>query len=169
MIPFLDPPGALSFNWSLTNTSAILVSALLGFFLQWSGALALGWVKVSYTLVLSLHFGFKGCVAEWFLKSKFCSIYCRATSAITHVVLGQFKTCVLLLGNYYIFGSNSGFISVGGAFVAIMGTSLYTYLNTRGQSLKTSSSSSALSEKKSRFSDLKDDDKNLEPYGSEAV
>nr|AAM62761.1 unknown [Arabidopsis thaliana] len=134
MIPFLDPPGALSFNWSLTNTSAILVSALLGFFLQWSGALALG-----------------------------------ATSAITHVVLGQFKTCVLLLGNYYIFGSNSGFISVGGAFVAIMGTSLYTYLNTRGQSLKTSSSSSALSEKKSRFSDLKDDDKNLEPYGSEAV
>ncbi|KAG7538275.1 Sugar phosphate transporter domain [Arabidopsis suecica] len=42
MIPFLDPPGALSFNWSYANTSAILVSALLGFFLQWSGALALG-------------------------------------------------------------------------------------------------------------------------------
>ncbi|CAE6244849.1 unnamed protein product [Arabidopsis arenosa] len=134
MIPFLDPPGALSFNWSYANTSAILVSALLGFFLQWSGALALG-----------------------------------ATSAITHVVLGQFKTCVLLLGNYYIFGSNSGLISVCGAFVAIMGTSLYTYLNTRGQSLKASSSSSALSDKKSRFSDLKDDDKNLETYGSEAV
>ncbi|CAH8279960.1 unnamed protein product [Arabidopsis lyrata] len=134
MIPFLDPPGALSFNWSYANTSAILVSALLGFFLQWSGALALG-----------------------------------ATSAITHVVLGQFKTCVLLLGNYYIFGSNSGLISVCGAFVAIMGTSLYTYLNTRGPSLKASSSSSALSDKKSRFSDLKDDDKNLEPYGSEAV
>ncbi|KAG7534543.1 Sugar phosphate transporter domain [Arabidopsis thaliana x Arabidopsis arenosa] len=134
MIPFLDPPGALSFNWSYANTSAILVSALLGFFLQWSGALALG-----------------------------------ATSAITHVVLGQFKTCVLLLGNYYIFGSNSGLISVCGAFVAIMGTSLYTYLNTRGPSLKASSSSSALSDKKSRFSDLKDDDKSLEPYGSEAV
>ncbi|XP_010451800.1 PREDICTED: uncharacterized membrane protein At1g06890-like [Camelina sativa] len=138
MIPFLDPPGALSFNWSLANTSAILISALLGFFLQWSGALALG-----------------------------------ATSAITHVVLGQFKTCVLLLGNYYIFGSNSGYISVCGAFVAIMGTSLYTYLNTRGQSLKasssSSSSSSAPSDKKSRFSDIKDDDKNLEPYGSEAV
>lgn len=85
-------------------------------------------------------------------------------------MLGQFKTCVLLLGNYYIFGSNSGMISVCGAFVAIMGTSLYTYLNTRGQSLKApSSSSSAPSDKKSRFSDLKDDDKNLEPYGSEAV
>ncbi|KAL1217445.1 Nucleotide-sugar uncharacterized transporter 1 [Cardamine amara subsp. amara] len=134
MIPFLDPPGALAFDWSFANTSAILVSALLGFFLQWSGALALG-----------------------------------ATSAITHVVLGQFKTCVLLLGNYYIFGSNSGMISVCGAFVAIMGTSLYTYLNTRGQSLKGSSSSSVPSDKKSRFSDIKDDDKNLEPYGSEAV
>uniref|UniRef100_A0A1J3CP31 Putative membrane protein n=1 Tax=Noccaea caerulescens TaxID=107243 RepID=A0A1J3CP31_NOCCA len=137
MIPFLDPPGALSFDWSYANTSAILISAFLGFFLQWSGALALG-----------------------------------ATSAITHVVLGQFKTCVLLLGNYYIFGSNSGVISVCGAVVAIMGTSLYTYLNTRGQSLKASSSSSSLSpsDKKSRFSDLKDDDdKNLEPFGSEAV
>lgn len=105
----------------------------------------------------------------------FCSsliVFFRATSAITHVVLGQFKTCVLLLGNYYIFGSNSGLISVCGAVVAIMGTSLYTYLNTRGQSLKASSSSSSLSpsDKKSRFSDLKDDDdKNLEPFGSEAV
>lgn len=135
MIPFLDPPGALSFDWSLANTFAIFVSAFLGFFLQWSGALALG-----------------------------------ATSAITHVVLGQFKTCVLLLGNFYIFGSNSGVVSVCGAIVAIIGTSLYTYLNTRGQSLKASSSSSSLLDKKSRFSELKDDEKNLlEPYGSDAV
>ncbi|KAG2297266.1 hypothetical protein Bca4012_001329 [Brassica carinata] len=134
MIPFLDPPGALSFDWSLANTSAIFVSAFLGFFLQWSGALALG-----------------------------------ATSAITHVVLGQFKTCVLLLGNFYIFGSNSGVVSVCGAIVAIIGTSLYTYLNTRGQSLKASSSSSSLLDKKSRFSELMDDEKSLEPYGSDAV
>lgn len=96
------------------------------------------------------------------------SIVCRATSAITHVVLGQFKTCVLLLGNFYIFGSNSGVVSVCGAVVAIIGTSLYTYLNTRGQSLKASSSSSSL-DKKSRFSELKDDEKKLEPYGSDAV
>ncbi|KAK4754926.1 hypothetical protein SAY87_008683 [Trapa incisa] len=94
MIPWLDPPGALSFNWSFNNTSAILLSALLGFLLQWSGALALG-----------------------------------ATSAITHVVLGQFKTCVILLGNYYIFGSNPGHTSICGAFVAIAGMSFYTYLN----------------------------------------
>lgn len=96
------------------------------------------------------------------------SIVGRATSAITHVVLGQFKTCVLLLGNFYIFGSNSGVVSVCGAVVAIIGTSLYTYLNTRGQSLKASSSSSSL-DKKSRFSELKDDEKKLEPYGSDAV
>ncbi|CAH8386454.1 unnamed protein product [Eruca vesicaria subsp. sativa] len=133
MIPFLDPPGALSFDWSLANTSAIFVSAFLGFFLQWSGALALG-----------------------------------ATSAITHVVLGQFKTCVLLLGNFYIFGSNSGVVSVCGAIVAIIGTSLYTYLNTRSQSLKALAPSP--SDKKSRFSELiKDDEKSLEPYGSDAV
>lgn len=98
------------------------------------------------------------------------SIVCRATSAITHVVLGQFKTCVLLLGNFYIFGSNSGVVSVCGAVVAIIGTSLYTYLNTRNQSLKASSSSSSLLDKKSRFSELKDDEKSLlEPYGSDAV
>ncbi|CAH2069668.1 unnamed protein product [Thlaspi arvense] len=118
-----------------------------------------------------LLFRFKAFILEpAFLKSGFVHLGSRATSAITHVVLGQFKTCVLLLGNFYIFGSNSGAISVCGAIVAIMGTSLYTYLNTRGQALKASSSppSSSPSDKKSRFNDLKDDEKNLEPYGSEA-
>ncbi|OVA03114.1 hypothetical protein BVC80_8855g7 [Macleaya cordata] len=32
----------------------------------------------------------------------------RATSATTHVVLGQFKTCMILLGGFLIFGSNPG-------------------------------------------------------------
>ncbi|KAE8705957.1 Nucleotide/sugar transporter family protein isoform 2 [Hibiscus syriacus] len=94
MIPFLDPPGVLAFHWSFHNTSAILLSAFLGFLLQWSGALALG-----------------------------------ATSAISHVVLGQFKTCVLLLGSYYLFESNPGTTSICGAFVAIGGMSFFTYLN----------------------------------------
>ncbi|KAM1724474.1 hypothetical protein ACFX11_022916 [Malus domestica] len=44
LIPWLDPPGALSFNWNFNNTLAILMSAILGFLLQWSGALALGYV-----------------------------------------------------------------------------------------------------------------------------
>nr|KJB53698.1 hypothetical protein B456_009G001800 [Gossypium raimondii] len=96
MIPFLDPPGVLAFHWSFNNTSAILVSAFLGFLLQWSGALALG-----------------------------------ATSAISHVVLGQFKTCVILLGSFYLFGSNPGTTSIIGAFIAIGGMSFFTYLNLR--------------------------------------
>lgn len=44
LMPWLDPPGVLLFKWDLANSSAILVSALLGFLLQWSGALALGLV-----------------------------------------------------------------------------------------------------------------------------
>ncbi|XP_052479100.1 nucleotide-sugar uncharacterized transporter 1 isoform X4 [Gossypium raimondii] len=95
MIP-LDPPGLLAFHWSFSSTSAILMSAFLGFLLQWSSALALG-----------------------------------ATSAISSVVLGQFKTCVILLGNYYLFGSNPGTTSIFGAFIAIGGMSFYTYLNIR--------------------------------------
>jgi solute carrier family 35 protein E3 len=42
LMPLLDPPGLLSFNWDLKNSSAIITSALFGFLLQWSGALALG-------------------------------------------------------------------------------------------------------------------------------
>ncbi|ESW10746.1 hypothetical protein PHAVU_009G234300 [Phaseolus vulgaris] len=103
MLPCLDPPGVLSFDWNLSNILVIFASAILGFLLQWSGALALG-----------------------------------ATSAISHVVLGQFKTCVLLLGNYYLFGSNPGKISICGAFTAIAGMSIYTYLNLRQQSNKPS-------------------------------
>lgn len=45
------------------------------------------------------------------------------------MVLGQFKTCVILLGNYYLFGSNPGTTSIYGAFVAIAGMTFYTYLN----------------------------------------
>lgn len=109
LIPLLDPPGALSFDWNFNNTLAILTSAVLGFLLQWSGALALG-----------------------------------ATSAITHVVLGQFKTCVLLLGNYYLFDSNQGKTSIFGAFTAIAGMSFYTYLNLKQKSSKTTSRQSSL-------------------------
>ncbi|KAF9616328.1 hypothetical protein IFM89_029104 [Coptis chinensis] len=94
MMPWLDPPGVLAFNWNLSNTTAIIMSAVLGFLLQWSGALALG-----------------------------------ATSATTHVVLGQFKTCVIVLGGFVLFGSNPGTTSICGAITALMGMSVYTYLN----------------------------------------
>lgn len=52
----------------------------------------------------------------------------RATSAITHVVLGQFKTCVILIGGYLLFGSNPGFTSICGAITALIGMSVYTDL-----------------------------------------
>ncbi|GLT79534.1 hypothetical protein SLA2020_510190 [Shorea laevis] len=97
LMPCLDPPGLLSFKWNLNNSTAILISALLGFLLQWSGALALG-----------------------------------ATSATSHVVLGQFKTCVLLLGGYLIFNSDPGFVSLCGAVAALCGMSVYTSLNLKG-------------------------------------
>nr|ADE77531.1 unknown [Picea sitchensis] len=94
LMPWLDPPGLLTFNWNISNTLAILISAALGFLLQWSGALALG-----------------------------------ATSATTHVVLGQFKTCVILLGGFLVFQSDPGTKSVFGATMALTGMSFYTYLN----------------------------------------
>lgn len=110
MMPWLDPPGILSFKWDLGNTSAIFMSAILGFLLQWSGALALG-----------------------------------ATSAITHVVLGQFKTCVILLGGYLLFGSNPGLTSLYGAITALLGMSIYTYLNLHGSDQHSNKSTSRLS------------------------
>ncbi|CAJ1971530.1 unnamed protein product [Sphenostylis stenocarpa] len=97
LMPWIDPPGVLSFKWDVNNSTAVLVSALLGFLLQWSGALALG-----------------------------------ATSATTHVVLGQFKTCVILLGGYILFKSDPGVMSIGGAVVALAGMSIYTSLNLQG-------------------------------------
>ncbi|KAK3155134.1 hypothetical protein QOZ80_2BG0199300 [Eleusine coracana subsp. coracana] len=93
LMPLLDPPGLLLFNWNFRNSCAIIISALFGFLLQWSGALALG-----------------------------------ATSALSHVVLGQFKTIVIVLSGYLIFGSDPGITSVCGAIVALGGMSFYTYL-----------------------------------------
>ncbi|KAL8505402.1 hypothetical protein ACS0TY_016586 [Phlomoides rotata] len=94
IMPWLDPPGVLSFKWDAMNAAAVLVSALLGFLLQWSGALALG-----------------------------------ATSATSHVVLGQFKTCVILVGGYVVFGSDPGPVSIVGAVLALCGMTVYTSLN----------------------------------------
>ncbi|CAN0875298.1 Nucleotide-sugar uncharacterized transporter 2 [Linum grandiflorum] len=104
LMPWLDPPGALLFKWNLQNSSAVLMSALLGFLLQWSGALALG-----------------------------------ATSATSHVVLGQFKTCMILLGGYLVFESDPGFISICGAVVALGGMSVYASLNLKETKKESSS------------------------------
>jgi len=94
---FVPDPGLLSFNWDFKNSSAIIISALFGFLLQWSGALALG-----------------------------------ATSALAHVVLGQFKTIVIMLSGYLVFNSDPGFTSLCGAIIALAGMSVYTYLGMKG-------------------------------------
>ncbi|KAH8481543.1 hypothetical protein H0E87_029132 [Populus deltoides] len=132
LIPFLDPPGVFSYDWNFRNTALILMSALLGFLLQWSGALALG-----------------------------------ATSAISHVVLGQFKTCVVLLGNYYIFGSNPGATSICGALTAIVGMSCYTYLNICNPKPQTGKLSPGKSSTQSRSS--KENGDSHDGYGGESV
>ncbi|ONK69542.1 uncharacterized protein A4U43_C05F24070 [Asparagus officinalis] len=120
LMPWLDPPGALSFDWNFRNTLAIFMSAVLGFLLQWSGALALG-----------------------------------ATSATSHVVLGQFKTCVILIGGFLLFNSNPGMLSICGAITALGGMSLYTYLNLLGcqqQAVKSSTRLPSFSLPKSKLS-----------------
>ncbi|KAK8527078.1 hypothetical protein V6N13_084946 [Hibiscus sabdariffa] len=94
LMPWLDPPGVWLFKWDVNSSTAVLISAVLGFLLQWSGALALG-----------------------------------ATSATSHVVLGQFKTCVIVVGGYLLFDSDPGFVSLCGAVAALGGMSAYTTLN----------------------------------------
>lgn len=73
-----------------------------------------------------------------------CFRLSRATSATTHVVLGQFKTCVILLGGFLLFGSNPGPTSILGAITALVGMSFYTYLNLKPSSSKQSLSKSKL-------------------------
>jgi len=43
-------------------------------------------------------------------------------------VLGQFKTIVIMLSGYLVFGSDPGITSICGAVVALGGMSFYTYL-----------------------------------------
>ncbi|GKV08495.1 hypothetical protein SLEP1_g20116 [Rubroshorea leprosula] len=51
LMPWLDPPGVFSFKWDLNNSTATLISALLGFLLQWSAALALGATSATSLMV----------------------------------------------------------------------------------------------------------------------
>lgn len=78
------------------------------------------------------------------------SLSCRETSATTHVVLGQFKTCVILLAGFLLFGSNPGVTSILGAITALVGMSIYTYLNLKSkqQAVRTPTRQSPLSSQK---------------------
>lgn len=83
---------------------------------------------------------------------------CRATSATSHVVLGQFKTCVLLLGSYFIFNSDPGFVSICGAIAALCGMTVYTSLNLKEKHESSSKqpSSKPTSDQEGANSDVKD-------------
>ena len=116
-------------GWILTAFSLLKICRnLFCVFLCW--CLHIKFRTLWYTSLLVVGFFI------YFLSFFFFLAIYSATSAISHVVLGQFKTCVVLLGNYYLFGSNPGMISICGAFTAIVGMSFYAYLNLKQQSSK---------------------------------
>ncbi|CAO2826789.1 unnamed protein product [Amaranthus hypochondriacus] len=125
LMPWLDPPGVLSFQWTVRNSSAVMVSAVLGFLLQWSGALALG-----------------------------------ATSATAHVVLGQFKTCIILLGGYLLFNSDPGPMSLCGAVTALGGMSVYTSLSVNVTSESVTKQNPTQNQPVKAKTDAEDDEEN---------
>lgn len=88
------------------------------------------------------------------IEVPFLSSCCRETSAVTHAILGQFKTCVILLGGFLLFGSNPGMTSICGAITALGGMSYYTHLNLskQQQSIKSSSKQASFSLPKSMLS-----------------
>jgi hypothetical protein len=47
---------------------------------------------------------------------------------LSHVVLGQFKTVVIMLAGYLVFNSVPGFTSLCGAVITLGGMSVYTYI-----------------------------------------
>nr|CAB3467857.1 unnamed protein product [Digitaria exilis] len=90
---------------------------------------------VAVATVTDLEFNFFGaCVAlAWIIPSAVNKILwsnlqqsgnwtaLAATSALAHVVLGQFKTIVIVLSGYLVFNSDPGFTSLCGAVVALAG------------------------------------------------
>lgn len=74
--------------------------------------------------ITMLWFGWNGTVFTCLLKVLFFilslikfAIY-GAKSAVSHVVLREFKACILHLGNYYLFGSNLSTTSICGTPVS---------------------------------------------------
>ncbi|MBA0723094.1 hypothetical protein Golax_003703, partial [Gossypium laxum] len=114
--------------WKTTPISLICLLIMIPT-LDPPGAFSYSWNYINTSMILIS--GVSGFLLQWS-----AALALGATSAISHVVLGQFKTCVLPLGNYYIFGSNPGTTSICGAFVAIAGMSFYTYLNLQNGKLK---------------------------------
>ncbi|KAI3969444.1 hypothetical protein MKX01_020005 [Papaver californicum] len=119
LMPWLDPPGVLSFAWDINNTSAIAIfsSPWFSTSMVWSFGT---WVRF-FSLISNAH-------STIYLANS-GRFYFLPTFATSHVVLGQFKTCVILFGGYLIFSSDPGVLSICGAVTALCGMSVYTSLN----------------------------------------
>ncbi|KAL5549511.1 hypothetical protein UlMin_004742 [Ulmus minor] len=112
---------ALALMWKTTPITLFFLVTLIPWF-DPPGVLTFNWNFINTSAIVSS--AFLGFLLQWS-----GALALGATSAVSHVVLGQFKTCVVLLGNYYLFGANPGTTSICGASAAILGMSLYTYLN----------------------------------------
>ena len=102
-------------------------------------------IHSSYSVILSLC---GTCESQLMFALVFAR--CSATSALSHVVLGQFKTIVIMLSGFLVFKSDPGLTSLYGAVIALGGMSVYTYLGlkestTGGKRIPSASRRSSLS------------------------
>ncbi|CAH9083690.1 unnamed protein product [Cuscuta europaea] len=117
---------ALALMWKTTPITIFFLLALMPW-LDPPGALLFKWNVHNVTAILA-----SACLG--FLLQWSGALALGATSAISHVVLGQFKTCVVLLGGYLLFGSDPGMVSICGVIAAICGMSIYTLLSLKESS-----------------------------------
>ncbi|XP_028196479.1 nucleotide-sugar uncharacterized transporter 1-like [Glycine soja] len=102
--------------WKTTSITLIFLAAMSPC-LDPPAVLSFGWNFINTLGILTS--AFLGFLLQWS-----GALALGATSAVLHVVLEQFKTCIILLGNYYLFGFNPGIISICGAFAAIADSNL---------------------------------------------
>ncbi|XP_052177287.1 nucleotide-sugar uncharacterized transporter 2 isoform X2 [Diospyros lotus] len=117
---------ALALMWKTTPVTIFFLLALLPW-LDPPGVSSFRWNLHNSSAVLTS-------AALGFLLQWSGALALGATSATSHVVLGQFKTCVILLGGHVLFDSDPGFVSICGAVTALVGMSVYTSLNLRKES-----------------------------------
>ncbi|XP_019183091.1 PREDICTED: uncharacterized membrane protein At1g06890-like [Ipomoea nil] len=112
---------ALALMWKTTPITIFFLLALMPW-LDPPGALLFKWNAQNATAIfISAFLGF---LLQWS-----GALALGATSATSHVVLGQFKTCVIVLGGYLLFDSDPGVVSICGAIAALGGMTVYTLLN----------------------------------------
>jgi solute carrier family 35 protein E3 len=101
LVPILDPPGLLSYQFTPYSFTLIALSGVCGFLINWTAFLVLG-----------------------------------ETSALTHILLGQLKTCVVIWCGFLFFAQMPSTRSLIGAAVVVLSVVLYTKLNIADQERK---------------------------------